>query len=209
MIRATAIGINKNLIYQDPAFKTVSEESNNIYLSESELDRLSELDLTPDEARIRDLFLVLCWTGIRESDLGQVTRANLTNDTLNIRQQKTGGRISIPLHPSVTEVLKKYDYNLPTRSQQYMNRTLKRIGEKLAEKMPLAEKDYTQIKTHTGRRSFASNMIIRGLPARDVMGVTGHRTERDFFRYLKMAQPELSNNIRLSFQKDIRLKKVD
>ncbi|MFO7923639.1 MAG: tyrosine-type recombinase/integrase [Bacteroidales bacterium] len=209
MIRATAIGLNKNLIYQDPAFKTISEESKSIYLSEAELDKLNELELTPDLDIIRDLFLVLCWTGLRESDLNQVKRSNITNDTLHIKQQKTGGRISIPLHPVVMEILKKYDNELPTRTQQYMNRKLKLISVKLAEKLPLAEKDYSLIKTHTGRRTFASNMILRGIPARDVMAVTGHRTERDFYRYLKMAQTELNQNIRLSFANDVKLKKAN
>lgn len=209
MIRATAIGLNKNLIYQDPAFKTISEESKSIYLSEAELDKLNELELTPDMDIIKDLFLVLCWTGLRESDLNQVKGSNITNDTLHIKQQKTGGRISIPLHPVVMEILKKYDNELPTRTQQYINRKLKVISTKLTEKLPLSEKDYSLIKTHTGRRTFASNMILRGIPARDVMAVTGHRTERDFFRYLKMAQTELNQNIRLSFAKDVKLKKAN
>lgn len=206
--RATASGLNSNLIYTDPSFKTMSEESRDIYLTEPELEKLQDLKLSNELEVVRDLFLVLAWTGLRESDIKQVNPNNITNNTLQIKQQKTGGRISIPLHPVVIEILKKYDNNIPTRAQQYFNRKLKGIGAELSNEMKLSDKDYSQLKTHTGRRSFASNMILRGIPAREVMAVTGHKTEKDFFRYLKMAPVELNGGIRLSFQKDVKLKKA-
>jgi len=207
--RATASGLNKNLIFQDPAFKTVSEESKDIYLSETELGKLKDIELNQDLSAVRDLFLVLAWTGLRESDLKQVRTDNILSGNLQVKQQKTGGRISIPLHPVVNDILSKYGGELPLRSQQYMNRKLKDIGPELSKKIELSEKDYSQIKTHTGRRSFASNMTLRGIAAREIMAITGHKTEKDFFRYLKMAPTDLNNSIRKSFQTEVKLRKVN
>jgi integrase len=208
LIRATAAGDNKNLIYTDPSFKAVSEESENIYLTETELAVLKSLELEKDLAEVRDLFIILAWTGLRESDLKQVNRQNIINNDLQVKQQKTGGRISIPLHPAVIEILQKYDYQPPIKSQQHINRKLKSIASKLASKIELSEKDYTQLKSHTGRRSFASNMTLRGVPIHEIMAVTGHKTEKDFFRYVKIAPKEASNGIRKQFQKENKLRKV-
>jgi integrase len=207
LARATAAGLNKNLMFTDPAFKVLSEEVENIYLNEHELEALRDLPLNDHLSVIRDLFLILSWTGQREGDLYQIKPENINNGTLQIRQTKTKNRNSVPVHPEVERILHKYNGELPKREQQYINRALKTIGAELAKKVK-SDKDFSQLKTHSGRRSFATNMILRGHSALEVMSATGHKSEREFYKYLKMSPTEMGSKMRLAFQNEVTLRKV-
>ena len=43
---------------------------------------------------------------------------------------------------------------------------------------------------HTGRRSFATNMYKRRFPTIAIMKLTGHTTESNFLRYIKVTPEE-------------------
>lgn len=81
-----------------------------IYLNENDLNKLIALDFTnkPNLERIRDLFLIGCYTGLRYSDFSEIQPANIAKDGnqqyLNIRTQKTDERVVIPLKPKVIEI---------------------------------------------------------------------------------------------------------
>ena len=60
-----------------------------------------------------------------------------------------------------------------------------RITEvKEGKKVDKAVPKYTQIMTHTARRSGATNMFKAGIPATSIMKITGHRPEPNFFKYI-------------------------
>src|ERR1017187_1061110 len=88
---ATERGINKKLDYKSKRFKVVSEEADTIYLTESEIKNLYDLDLSenPRLERVRDLFIVGCYTGLRFSDFSQIASENIKNGFISIRTQKT------------------------------------------------------------------------------------------------------------------------
>ena len=46
------------------------------------------------------------------------------------------------------------------------------------------------VKTHTARRSGATNMYLAGIPAISIMKITGHKTEREFMKYIKASEEE-------------------
>ena len=43
---------------------------------------------------------------------------------------------------------------------------------------------------HTGRRSFATNMYKRRFPTIAIMRLTGHTTESNFLKYIKVTAEE-------------------
>lgn len=49
---------------------------------------------------------------------------------------------------------------------------------------------YDLISSHTGRRSFASNAYLNGIPSITIMKITGHRTETAFLKYIKVSPEE-------------------
>ena len=42
------------------------------------------------------------------------------------------------------------------------------------------------IGMHTARRAFATNMYKRGVPSIAIMQITGHTTESNFLKYIKV-----------------------
>lgn len=51
------------------------------------------------------------------------------------------------------------------------------------------------IKTHTARRSGCTNMYLRGIAPIDVMKISGHKTEREFLKYIKVTKEETAKNL--------------
>ncbi|WP_437371678.1 tyrosine-type recombinase/integrase [Maribacter litoralis] len=102
---ATERGYNTNLEFKKKRFKVIKEESDTIYLSIAELKEMEKINLSgsPRLDRVRDLFLIGCYTGLRFSDFTKIKPENIITEKsiLQIRTQKTGQRVSIPLHNTV------------------------------------------------------------------------------------------------------------
>lgn len=206
---------NKNSFeaYKSKKFAATTEEADTIYLNEEEIKKISECDLSksPSYDRVRDLFLVGCWTGCRFSDIGQITPENISEGFIRIRQYKTNTPVVIPLHPVVTSLLNKYKGKLPEAiSNQKFNIALKEIA-RLAEindtinksitkggiKISKAFKKCELVTTHTARRSFATNLYRSGFPTLSIMAITGHSTEKSFLKYIKVTPDEHAKKLQL------------
>ncbi|WP_080237677.1 site-specific integrase [Spirosoma rigui] len=199
---ASARGISVKQDYRSRKFKVVKEDADNIYLSESELLRIHDLDLTKQERleRVRDLFLVGCYTGLRFSDLTNLRPEYIKNGLIRIEQQKTSDKVVIPCHSVVTAILSKYHGTLPRSiSNQKMNDYLKEVCQlagintveskaqtKGGKRVTKSFEKWEMVSTHTARRSFATNMYLLGIPAMTIMQITGHRTEKAFMHYIKL-----------------------
>ncbi|WMI66720.1 site-specific integrase [Aestuariibaculum sp. YM273] len=213
MNEATERGYNTNLEFRNKRFKTIREESDTVYLSIDELKKIEKVDFSasPRLERVRDLFLIGCYTGLRFSDFTQIKPENIVsnNTVIEIRTHKTGQRVSIPLHKTVRKILKKYKNNLPKAyTNQTMNDYLKDVvsvagikeevettitkGGKVVKK-PLPK--YKLVSTHTARRSFATNLYLAEVPTISIMKITGHKTERSFLQYIRMTQKENADKL--------------
>ncbi len=206
-------GLHTNTAYQHRDFKKMTENVDSIYLSDAELLGLFNLDLTqhPKLDRVRDLFLIGCYTGLRFSDFSQLRPENIIHEgrTLTCRTLKTTERVDVPLNHNVKAILAKYD-GVPPRavSNQKTNETLKELGKFAADTVPQfgqrVETSRTQggqrsrrlvakwelLTTHTARRSFATNAYLAGLPLTAIMKMTGHRSEVMLSRYLKVSSEQ-------------------
>lgn len=186
--------------------KKLAEDIDNVYLTEAELKILEDYDFSdrPSLDRVRDWFLLLCWTGCRYSDLDKLTSEYIKNDLFQFRQQKTNNVVAIPLHPTVKKILAKYNGEIPYPiTNQKFNDAIKEVM-KLVEFTDtvkikrttggiLQEEEYPKhdlISSHTGRRSFASNAYLSGIPSITIMKITGHKTETAFLKYIKVSPEE-------------------
>lgn len=209
MKEAQMRGYHNNNKYRD--FRGLSEKSEAIYLSNEEIHQLWKLDLSTNKRleRVRDLFLMGCETGLRFSDFSTIGEENIKEvdgvELLNITQQKTGDVVIIPLKPIAKAILKKYDNKLPRAiSNQKMNLYLKELGQmaSIDEMVSLykggkqiVEKKYNMISTHTARRSFATNAYLARVPSIAIMKITGHRSEKNFLRYIKVDSLQSALNV--------------
>lgn len=185
----------------------VSQESvDNIYLDEAELQKIKDVDLSlyPVLDRDRDYFLLLAWTGCRYSDLDKIATSDIKDGFITFRQQKTNNKVTIPLHPVVLEILEKRNYDIPkVMDNHFYNSHIKKVaklagidtpetitftrgGKLVTEHHP----KYELVSSHTGRRSFCTNMYKRGLPTLMIMSISGHTTETSFLKYIKVRQSE-------------------
>lgn len=209
---ATEREINTKLDFKKKRFKKLTEDTDKIYLSSTELDIIYKLDLSEDEnlEKARDLFIVGCYTGLRFSDFIQLRKENiLDGNKLKIRTQKTNETVMIPIHKYVREIFDKYNGELPSQTNnQKMNDFLRDIGEKAKINEPVEMtitkggevkkeifKKYELITSHVARRSFATNLYLVDVPSITIMKITGHRTEKSFLRYIRITQEENANKL--------------
>ncbi len=213
MNEAVDRNLTKNLEYRNKKFRAIEEQVDKIYLTQNELATIYNLNLEEDKRleKVRDLFIIACYTGLRFSDLIQIRKENIINDQkqIKIRTEKTGELVVIPIHKYVTETLAKYKGNLPTViSNQKMNKYLKEIGEiaGIDETIKIAitrgGKTETNLfpkfdlmTTHTARRSFSTNAYLMDIPSISIMKITGHRTERSFMKYIRISQEDNANKL--------------
>ncbi|MBN2742718.1 MAG: site-specific integrase [Marinilabiliaceae bacterium] len=214
---ATERGVNKNQSFKSSRFKVVSEDSEAVYLTDEELTQLYEVDLSANNRldKVRDLFLVGCWTGCRFSDFSIITPSQVKGNMLHIEQVKTGHKVLIPLHPVVKSILEKYNGTLPDApSNQKFNDYIKEVcesaginsletlsmtkgGKRISETKPKSQ----LVSSHTARRSFATNLYKAGFPSISIMAITGHKTERAFLKYIKVTPEEHASLLQLHWAK--------
>ncbi len=210
-------------IHQNSAFKSFkkpTEESFNIYLNEEELDIIFNQDLesSPHLDRVRDIFLVGCWTGCRFSDLSKVNKDFINGNFIHMEHQKSEYRVVIPLHSVVKAILNKYDGTLPKMiSNQNFNEYIKKVCEnagfsnKITKSITKGGRRITEVKekwemvaSHTARRSFATNLYKSGFPSISIMAITGHKTEKAFLSYIKVSQEEHAEMLMKHWEKSIK-----
>jgi len=221
---STENGYNTNLYFKTKKFKVHQVPGFSIYLTEAEIQAVYEKDFSesPHLERVRDLFVVGCWTGLRFSDFTTIKPENIEGDFLRIKTFKTGEKVIIPIHQTVREIMNKYIDRYPNSlppaiSNQKMNAYLKDISEAVevlkinvdAEyqkggfKVTEAKKKHELVTTHTARRSFATNVYKSGFPAISLMKITGHRTEKTFLLYIKVTPEENANKLMEHWNKSI------
>jgi integrase len=188
-----------------------SDESFSVYLSLNEITRIYYFTgLTKKQESIRDLFIIGCLTGLRYSDYSTLTKENFTGDFITKITKKTGKKVVIPMHDYVRKIYKKYDGEISKGlSIQHFNRYIKLICKKVGIKDEIVynfirggklitekKQKWELISSHTARRSAATNMYLTGrMKTYEIMAITGHTTEKSFFRYIRVTQDNIVKNI--------------
>jgi integrase len=193
-------------------FDTRREETDSIYLTEDEILQLLEISEFDDpiHEKVRDVFVMGCFTGMRFSDYSTIDTSAIRNNRLEFVQKKTGGKVTIPIHPVVNTILKKYDNSLPlVPKNNEFNRIIKIVGKKLHSlhvpftkqityKRELTEvvlMKYSFLQTHTARRSFCSNEYLKGTDPLIIMSISGHKSHKSFMRYIKVSGDQFADKL--------------
>jgi integrase len=92
---------------------------------------------------------------------------------------------------------------LPRTHEQKINEYMKKIGEKAKIKTVIQYEQniggltvkkkafkYQLVKTHTARRSGCTLMYLAGVPTIDIMKISGHKTEKEFLKYIRLGKEE-------------------
>jgi integrase len=170
-----------------------------IALSEKELNQLIEAPLTGPKELARDLFIFLCTTGMRISDVRRFKLSWVSDDLIEYSAAKTMSKAYVPLMEPTKKILLKYCGKPPEMCEQYFNRIIKKIcydvgldriilirdrqGRNMYEReSPL----YKVVSSHTGRKTFVSIMLAKGVPIQDVMNMSGHQDYKSMKPYIQI-----------------------
>jgi integrase len=175
-----------------------------IALTQKEFDALYALDVNsnPRLSQVKDIFLFSCVTGYRFSDLLQLKREHIKQNEIRLTIKKTKEQSIVPLTRISREILKKYDERiqpLPMISNQKFNNYVKELCELAGIKDPVeivryrgAVRDskiypkHELVSAHTGRKTFVTLSLGKGIPAEVVMKITGHSDYKSFKRYVEV-----------------------
>ena len=145
------------------------------YLTTEEFERITTATMpTGAVAEARDMFVFQCLTGLSYSDLMEFdfSRAHLDGQykVYSARRKKTGAEFTFVIVPEAVKILERYDYRLPTISNQKYNIKLKIVADAAG-----IEKELT---SHVGRRTAGYIWLNGGIPIEVVAKCLGHTSVR-------------------------------
>ena len=215
MNEAVAQGLTDTKGFKSNHFKRIAVDAENVYLTDLEVRAILTLDLSdkPHLERSRDIFVVGCYTGLRYQDIISLNRGSVSGNYINIIQAKTGDRVTIPILPQVLRILEKYDYQF--KSNAKINKQIKEVCKIAKIDQVVRQKSYVKgvlvdqifkkyelVSSHAGRRSFATNSYQKGIPTATIMKITGHRTEKSFYKYIKLDNKEHADILLKAWQSE-------
>lgn len=193
-------------------FRSMEELADAIYLNSKEVEKIATTDLLNNkllEAH-RDLFVLGCLTGLRFSDFSTIQQNDVWNKVLHLKQQKSGHWVVVPLRERAEYILRqKFQYLVPPVSNSEFNASLKVIGrlagisepirfshKKGNKAVSITKPKYEWITSHTCRRSFCTNEFLAGTPVELIMKISGHKSLKDFYRYIKVTPEQAAEKIK-------------
>lgn len=206
-------GLTSNNDFKKKAFGVQKEEVDTVYLKAPEIEQMYNTDLSgsPRLEKIRDVFIIMCCTGVRYSDYLLLKKENiLPSGLIRITTKKTKTPVEIPMHDWVREIMKKYNGEFPPapsnqKFNDYMSEIVIKSGLERDVVITETRGTMTRNKTtklsslvtaHTARRSCATNMFLAGVPTLSIMKITGHKSEKVFLKYMRITQEENALKLR-------------
>lgn len=184
-----------------------------IALTPDDVSRIYHFDLTTIKRRpqhlrkleqVRDMFVLSCNLGQRFSDMVRIDKSCFDRHIFTILQQKTGtyARVDIDRmcidRTTTYKILEKYNYQAPLTTDiscydKYLKELFQYIGFNELIKRETKINGHIEVThtpkwkligSHTARRTFATNNVIRGLKPSEIRRATGHKSESSFEKYI-------------------------
>lgn len=185
-------------------FKGMSETPETVALTKEELDALWRFKTKSTwEAKARDLFIIGTYSAARWEDYSRFTMANISGGKLSYSQLKTGVTVIIPASPKLVKCLERNGGASPRLSQQKYNEAIKVVCEKIGMTAPVhysigkgegrehrVKRRCDMVSSHTARRTGATLLYKSGVPIKQCMLITGHKTESTFLGYIRISKEE-------------------
>lgn len=202
-------GHHNNIEYTKKEFSSSrSARQEIVTLSEQEVNQLMNHDFStqPHLDRVRDLFVFMCFTGQRISDIMNFDPKQVVEGVWRFKAEKTKKPIQIPLigfAKPAADVLAKYNGDLPKMVEQVFNRSIKDVGrscgitegvtiERIVKEQPtfITKPKCEFMSSHMGRRTLVTILANRGVPLTTIQEITGHDEIKTLMKY-KRKDPDL------------------
>ena len=205
-------------MYKD--YKVIRTKSKKEYLNQEEIQLLLDLDLSENKRleKVRDIFLVCCYTGVRFSEYKNLKQENIelgkNGKSINYFSKKTKKYVHTLCNDNALKLLKKYKFDLPHISGQKYNEYIKEVCElagidtvitvhtyKSGKPITYQKKKFELIASHTARRSFVTNLYKKNVPTNQIMVATGHTKEDTLSNYIQASAIESIDLIHQTLKK--------
>ena len=198
------LGFDVSRQVESRKFNAPSEPTDFVTLTENEIETIKSHKFKQDYLRnAQDWLIIGCWTGCRVNDLMNLSMKNVMMNTkgqkfIRYTQSKTGKQVDLPIHDHVSDILERLgDFPRPISDVNF-NKYIKTVCREAGltysvtgtRQNPNTHKKesgkfekWELIKSHTCRRSFATNHFNK-MSNKAIMRVTGHATERMLMQYI-------------------------
>lgn len=212
--------LHTNDIFKDDDFSESRVKTSIFALNESEVNRLYDYDFSDNQRleRVRDWFLISCWSALRWSDFSILNPEHIIKDGedfyLNKFNEKTNKEVFVPIDKRLYEMLEKYNFKSIVISNQKFNDYLKEvfkvvgitdlINVRESIKGVLKDTSYPKcdiVSAHDGRRTWASINYLKGYSKGLLMQVTGHEKEETFLSYVGVSALEKARRLNAEMKK--------
>ena len=175
--RVLRFAVDEGFIKVSP-FKIVLKKEKNVVqpLTIKEVNAIRKKKIDIERlAKIRDLFIFECYSGLAFSDLMSLNENDFHVDEsghkwIIKKRHKTNVVATIPLLPIALEILEKYDYKLPHMSNVKYNSYLKELGDICKIKKKL--------HSHLARHTWATILLNNGMNMVSVSRCMGHSNSK-------------------------------
>lgn len=193
-------------------FKILDEESDAVYLTRDEIIRIYKIDLSsfPHLCKYRDLLVFGCLTGMRFSDFSGVKSEDVRDRMLYKKQEKSDRWVVIPLRDEAYDIyINQFNRNIPNITNADFNYYIKEVAKiagivqnikfshkRGSQNIVIIKPKFNWVTSHTCRRSFCTNEFLEGTPVELIMKISGHRSLRDFYKYIRITPEEAGQKIK-------------
>jgi integrase len=149
----------------------------------------------PAGSKERLAFALFLYTGQRVSDIHRMTWADVRNGTIRVVQQKTGEKLTIPLHSALAALIEttKREHVAIITTAYGRPFTVKGFGQWMRAAITAAGLPL-DCQPHGLRKAAGRRLAEAGCTAKEIMAVLGHRTLAEAERYTRDAdQPLLAS----------------
>lgn len=166
------------------------------YVTADQLHKLERLSLHGNEERIRDAFLVGCYTGLRFSDIISLRQEHIKDGWLTKKMAKTGYIVEVPIAKlfdgKMLEIIEKYGKidNLAKNigSNASVNKVLRLILDRIGVD--------PKITFHSSRHTFATLLGQKGVHLTTIQKLLGHQKLQTTQIYNEVDRMAITNDIK-------------
>lgn len=202
---------DEDVVLKPLRFDTPKKQTTQVYLNQKELTQMKECDkLTESERKVLDIFLVQSFSGMRFQSLKSFLHNPMAyiqqsgeKTYINIVSQKTTETSIIPLSKVVYSILNKYNFKINVPSEEFINRSIKKIASKAGIDNPIAiqvtkngrtetaiKPKSSMISTHSARRGYISILKQYVNDEEAIIASSGHTSIQAMRNYIRSTKLE-------------------
>lgn len=189
----------RDIIHANPfeRFRIQQMVSKKGFLTVEQLHKLEKMVLKGYEEKVRDAFLIGCYTGLRFSDIVTLRNEHFNKGWLTKKMAKTGYVVEIPVAElfggKMMLLLEKYNENIERvtkslGSNASVNKTLRSILDRINVD--------PKITFHSSRHTFATHLGQSGVQLTTIQKLLGHQKLQTTQIYSEVDRKAITNDLK-------------